>query len=360
LVNPRACHETELPVPQALPVEQRLKIGVVGSGPAGCAFAITAAQQGHEVTLYDQDDKIGGQFNMAKRIPGKEEFHETLRYFRTMLNKHGVKLQLGTTVSKEDMSSQGMHDKWVVATGVHPRDPKIPGQDHPNVLSYVDVLRHHKPVGQKVAVIGAGGIGFDVSEYLLHYTGTDHSADEVDPSAFWKYWGIDNTLRERGGLTKPARPSPPEGEREIYLLQRKKGKLGKGLGKTTGWIHRATLAHGHVEMLDGCTYEKIDENGHLHIRQGDKSRVLEVDNIVICAGQVSENHLATSQDAGAPPIFLIGGAYEAGELDAKRAIDMGTRLAMRIHETDLIPGKHVVKPEPGVEERLFALLQRFR
>lgn len=358
LVNPRACHETEIPKPQKLPVAQRLSIGVVGAGPAGCAFAITAAQQGHSVTLYDQDDKIGGQFNMAKRVPGKEEFHETLRYFRTMIAKHGVTLQLGTTVSADQMTSSSVHNKWVVATGVHPRDPKIPGQDHPNVLSYVDVLKRQKAVGRRVAVIGAGGIGFDVSEYLLHYSGKDHLADEVDQGEFWKYWGIDSTLRERGGLVPPERPSSPN-ERQIYLLQRKKGKLGKGLGKTTGWIHRATLSHGHVEMLGGCKYEKIDENGHLHIRQGDKTRVLEVDNIVICAGQVEENRLA-SQPAGVVPVFLIGGAYKAGELDAKRAIDMGTRLAMRIHEETLVPGKHVETPEPGVEEKLYSLLQRFR
>ena len=356
LVNPRACHETELPAPRPLPEAQRLSIGVIGAGPAGCAFAITAAQQGHQVTLYDKDDQIGGQFNMAKRIPGKEEFHETLRYFRTMLKKYGVTLKLGTTVSKEEMAS-GLHEKWVAATGVNPRDPKIPGQDHPNVLSYVDVLKRKKPVGKRVAVIGAGGIGFDVGEYLLHYHGVDHSAGDVDQTEFWKYWGIDSELRERGGLISPERPSSAH-ERQLYLLQRKHGKLGKGLGKTTGWIHRATLSHGPVEMLDGCKYEKIDENGHLHIRQGDKQRVLEVDNIVICAGQVESNELA-SEDVGAP-VFLIGGAYQAGELDAKRAIDMGTRLAMRIHEDDLVPGKHVVQPEPGVEEKLFALLRRFR
>lgn len=355
LVNPRACHESELPVPQ--PVGKRLKLGVVGAGPAGMSFAVTAAQQGHEVTLYDQDDKIGGQFNMAKRIPGKEEFHETLRYFNTMMHKHGVNLQLGTTISYDDMANSDI-DKWIVAAGVHPRDPKIPGQEHPNVLSYIDVLKRQKPVGNKVAVIGAGGIGFDVSEYLLHYNGKDHSADEVDQAEFWKYWGIDTSLRERGGLTAPNHHDASPEQRQIYLLQRKAGKLGKGLGKTTGWIHRATLSHGAVEMLDGCKYEKIDENGHLHIQQGDKKRVLEVDNVVICAGQVAANQLAAEQVG--KPVFLIGGAYQAGELDAKRAIDMGTRLAMRIHEDDLVPGEHVEKAEPGVEEKLYQLLQRFR
>ena len=356
LVNPRACHESELAAPQQLPVEQRKKIGVIGAGPAGCAFAITAAQQGHDVTLYDQDDKIGGQFNMAKRIPGKEEFHETLRYFRTMMKKHGVKLELETNVSHQDMVN-GQHDKWVLATGVNPRDPKIPGQDHPNVLSYIDVLKRQKPVGRRVAIIGAGGIGFDMGEYLLHYSGADHLADDIDKEEFLKYWGIDSNLKERGGLMSPERHPSPE-QRQIYLLQRKKGKLGKGLGKTTGWIHRATLSNGSVETLDGCKYDKIDENGYLHITQGDKSRVLEVDNVVICAGQVEANQLA-SQEVG-KPVFLIGGAYHAGELDAKRAIDMGTRLAMRIHDDGLVPGEHVDEKEPGVEERLYGLLQRLR
>lgn len=273
-----------------------------------------------------------------------------------MIKKCGVKLELGTPVSYDDMAKSD-NDKWIVATGVLPRDPKIPGQEHPNVLSYVDVLKRQKPVGKRVAVIGAGGIGFDVSEYLLHYSGKDHSADEVDQTEFWQYWGIDADLRERGGLIPPNRHASDE-QRQIYLLQRKHGKLGKGLGKTTGWIHRATLHHGAVEMLPGCRYDKIDENGHLHIHQGDKTRVLEVDNIVICAGQVSEKELALKEVG--KPVFLIGGAYYAGELDAKRAIDMGTRLAMKIHEDDLVPGEHVHKPEPGVEEKLYTLLQRFR
>jgi 2,4-dienoyl-CoA reductase (NADPH2) len=335
-------------------------MGVVGAGPAGCAFAITAAQQGHAVTLYDKGTEIGGQFNMAKRIPGKEEFHETLRYFRTMLKKHGVEVKLETQVSSQDMESSE-HNKWIVAAGVNPRDPKIPGQEHPNVLSYIDVLKHRKPVGNRVAVIGAGGIGFDVGEYLLHYTGVDHTAPEVSPDEFWKYWGIDPALKERGGLASPQRPSKEDkDDRQIFLLQRKKGKLGKGLGKTTGWIHRATVGHGPVEMLDGVVYEKIDEDGNLHIRQGDKRRVLEVDNIVVCAGQVEANQLVSESSSSETHVFCIGGAYEAGELDAKRAIDMGTRLAMRIHQEDLVPGEHVDKTEEGLEERLFNVLKRFR
>ena len=354
LVNPRACHETEFDT-SVLPVDQQLEIGVVGAGPAGCAFALAAAEKGHNVTLYDRDSAIGGQFHMAKRIPGKEEFHETLRYFRTMLEKRGVKVELNTEVSNETMRALNK-DKWVVATGVIPRNPKIPGQDHPNVLSYVDVLKGKKPVGKKVALIGAGGIGFDVGEYLLHYDGTDKLADEVSKEDFWKEWGIDSTLKETGSLVPRENHSP---ERQLYLLQRKKGKLGADLGKTSGWIHRATLNQsGAVEMLNGISYEKIDENGHLHIKKDGKPRVLEVDNIVICAGQVEQRELEQAAD-GNLPVYTIGGAYAAGELDAKRAIDMGVRLALRIHEPDVVPGKHVFAAEPGIEEKFFKLMRKF-
>jgi 2,4-dienoyl-CoA reductase (NADPH2) len=366
LVNPRACHETELSSPrQGLVENQRLKIAVVGAGPAGCAFAIAAAEQGHRVSLFDKDDAIGGQFHMAKRIPGKEEFHETLRYFGTMLEKRNVEVNLNTTIAYEDMKKMNQFDKWVIATGVLPRDPRIPGQDHPNVLSYIDVLKRRKPVGQKVAVIGAGGIGFDVSEYLLHYKGKDYKADEVSPDEFWKEWGIDPLMKERGGLTEP---EPHQPERFIYLLQRKKSKLGANLGKTTGWIHRATLNQsGRVEMINNVRYEKIDENGHLHISQDGKTRILEVDNIVICAGQVEHRELedAAKQDSTTNSsslslnVYTIGGAYAAGELDAKRAIDMGTRLALRIHDASVVPGKHVFRTEPCVEEKLYQLLKRF-
>ena len=360
LVNPRACHETEL-ISQVLPEEQRLKIGVVGSGPAGCAFAITAAQQGHTVTLYDKDSEIGGQFHMAKRIPGKEEFHETLRYFRTMLQKHNVDVKLGTEVTFDQMiSQQSDQDKWVVATGVLPRDPKIPGQDHPNVLSYIDVLKHKKPVGKKVAVIGAGGIGFDVSEYLVALLKAKiWIADEVSKEQFWEEWGIDPTMNKRGGLTSPVHHVP---DRSLYLLQRKKGKHGAGLGKTTGWIHRATLKNsGKVETVNEVKYERIDENGHLHITQNGKARVLEVDNIVVCAGQVEYRELedAAKEHSAAENVYTIGGAYAAGELDAKRAIDMGTRLALKIHEPEVVPGKHVFSSKAGVEEQMFQKLKRF-
>jgi 2,4-dienoyl-CoA reductase (NADPH2) len=354
LVNPRACHETEMSM-EILPVEQRLHIGVVGAGPAGCAFAIAAAEKGHSVSLYDRDSSIGGQFNMAKRIPGKEEFHETLRYFGTMLEKRGVKVELNTDMTLDKMQELGQ-DKWVVATGVVPRDPKIPGQDHPNVLSYLDVLKHKKPVGKNVAIIGGGGIGFDVGEYLLHHDGTDKSANEVSREAFWKEWGVDSTLKQVGGLVPQESHKP---ERQLYVLQRKKGKLGAGLGKTTGWIHRATLTKsGAVEMLNNVTYEKIDENGHLHIKQDGKSRVLKVDNIVICAGQVEQRELEKAA-GDRLPVFPIGGAYAAGELDAKRAIDMGVRLALRIHEPEVVPGKHVFATEPGVEEKMYQFMRKW-
>ena len=365
LVNPLACHETELEEAAAddqIPAAQRLRIGVVGAGPAGLAFAVTAAQRGHAVTLFDKDAVLGGQFNMAKRIPGKEEFHETLRYFTTMLQKHGVTVKLNTAVSVEDMQQSADMDKWIVATGVDPRDPQIPGQDHPKVLKYTDVLRDKKPVGRKVAVIGAGGIGFDVSEYLLHYSGKDLLADQVDHKAFWEEWGVDPDMKERGGLTTPRVHKP---NREIYLLQRKKGKLGAGLGKTTGWIHRATLNQsGAVRMMNGVQYERIDEDGNLHIRNKDGEQVvLEVDNIVLCAGQVEKKDLKDQAASIGPDldgkVYTIGGAYAAGELDAKRAIDMGTRLALKIHDPSVVPGKHVFSAGKGIEEKLQEVLKRF-
>jgi len=363
LVNPRACHETELTI-RGLPQEDRKNISVVGAGPAGCGFAITAAQMGHNVTLYDQADDIGGQFNMAKRIPGKEEFYETLRYFRVQLKKLGVNMKLGTKVTYDQMREEGdAVDKWVVSTGVDPRDPKIPGmENNPKVLSYIDVLRHKKSVGNKVALVGAGGIGFDVAEYLLHFDGEDKTSKDASVEDFWKEWGIDPSQQQRGGLTPPDQQEHHAPQRELYLLQRKKGKLGKGLGKTTGWIHRATLNKGNVDMIDNVKYESVDENGHLHISQDGKKRVLEVDNVVICAGQVEhkELELSAKEDADlAAKVYPIGGAFFAGELDAKRAIDMGTRLAIRIHEPDVVTGKHNFYATPGPEEKMNTLLQRF-
>ena len=290
------------------------------------AFANTAATIGHNVTLFDRADQIGGQFNMAKRIPGKEEFHETIRYFSGQLNQRAkegkLNIQLGTEMTYDEMdrrsNSDGRDriDKWIVATGVDPRVPNIPGLDHPNVLSYIDVLRNKAKVGQRVAVIGAGGIGFDVSEYLLHYDdGADHDKrpHEVDADKFLESWGVDRSNSDWGGLAKERIESP---RREIILMQRKKGKLGAGLGKTTGWIHRSTLLRSkRVEMIPGVSYDKVDENGHLHVTIGKgkekHSRVIAVDNIILCAGQVSHRTLEdeAKQAFGglASKVFTIGG-----------------------------------------------------
>lgn len=358
LVNPKACHETEL-VTQVLPPEDRLNIGVIGAGPAGCAFSIAAAEMGHAVTLYDQGTSIGGQFHMAKRIPGKEEFHETLRYFEHQLKVLNVNVQLETTVTHDGMKSKAM-DKWIVATGVTPRDPQIPGGDHPNVLSYIDVLKRNQPVGDRVAVIGAGGIGFDVAEFLLYHD-KDRRVQDVSVEEFWEEWGIDPDQSKRGGLSSDiTHPKAPK--RQVHLMQRKKGKVGASLGRTTGWIHRATLKMGGVDTINGVTYDRIDEDGNLHYTKDGKQHVLEVDNIVLCAGQVEYKELQDQAqgDDLASKVYTIGGAYKAGELDAKRAIDMGTRLALKIHEKDVIPGKHVFQSPPGVEEKMFDMLKRFR
>jgi 2,4-dienoyl-CoA reductase (NADPH2) len=359
LVNPAACHEDEL-TPYLLPESDRKRIGVIGAGPAGCAFAITAAQMGHSVTLYDKGDKVGGQFHMAKRIPGKEEFHEALRYFQVQLEENGVDVHLHTEISLEQMQQQSDIDKWIVATGVTPRDPKIPGQDHPHVLSYIDVLKHNAPVGETVAVIGAGGIGFDVSEYLLYHHGNDKWAQDVDIEEFWEEWGVDDKISQRGGLKPSHLPHPSL--RKVHLMQRKKGKLGAGLGRTTGWIHRASLKMGGVETINGVTYDLIDADGNLHYTKDDKKHVLEVDNIIFCAGQVEEKSLeraAASIEGLKEKVYTIGGAFKAGELDAKRAIDMGTRLAMQIHQDSVTPGNHVFHAPVGTEEKLFQMLKRF-
>ena len=364
LVNPRAGHESLLEKPLPLPESQRLNIGVVGAGPAGCSFALAAAQLGHNVTLYDRQEAIGGQFHMAKRIPGKEEFHETLRYFDTMLSLHNVNRQLGTNITHEEMAAMEM-DKWVVATGVTPRDPQIPGmEDHPDkVLSYIDVLLHNKPVGNRVAIVGAGGIGFDVGEFLLHQDHADRKHGDVSIEEFWKEWGIDPDQHSPGGLAPP-KDAPPT--RQITLMQRKKGKLGANLGKTTGWIHRATLQKGSVKMLDGVSYDKIDGDGNLHITRNGKQEILEVDTIVLCAGQIEHKELETQAQEGsssapdlASKVYTIGGAYKAGELDAKRAIDMGFRLALQIHRPEVVPGRHVFQSRPSSEEKLIALMKRY-
>jgi 2,4-dienoyl-CoA reductase (NADPH2) len=317
LVNPRACNETEL---NYLPTTHKKRIAVVGAGPAGLSCATVAAQRGHEVTLFEAANEIGGQFNMAKRIPGKEEFHETLRYFRRQLEITGVKVKLGQAVSAEELCAEG-YDEVILATGVAPRKPPINGLDHPKVLSYVDVLLHNKPVGNTVAVVGAGGIGFDVSEFLTH----QGESPTLNKDLFFKEWGIDATLENRAGLSKD-QPEPMPSPRMVYLLQRKSSKPGKNLGKTTGWIHRSSLQHRGVRMMAGVQYQTIDDQG-LHITVGDKSQLLAVDNVVICAGQEPRRDLEAELRGAGVSVHLIGGADVAAELDAKRAIDQGSRLA---------------------------------
>ncbi|WP_180343382.1 NAD(P)/FAD-dependent oxidoreductase, partial [Aeromonas veronii] len=279
-----------------------------------------AAERGHQVSLFDQASEIGGQFNFAKQIPGKEEFHETLRYFAKRLEKCGVELYLGQRQSAESLLGGGF-DEVILATGIRPRTPNIPGIEHPKVMSYLDVLRDHKPVGQKVAVIGAGGIGFDVAEYLVE------KKVEMDADGHrdhWlKEWGIDKQLGERGGLTAPEIDTP---ERQIWLLQRKESKVGDGLGKTTGWIHRTVLKNRKVQMLSGVQYLGIDDEG-LHIQVGETKQCLPVDQVIVCAGQEPLKELQAGLQAAGKPVHIIGGADVAAELDAKRAIRQGAELA---------------------------------
>ncbi len=318
LVNPRACHETELAIPAA---EIAKNIAVVGAGPAGLSAAMTAAQRGHKVTLIDRADKLGGQLNVAKQIPGKEEFWGLVDWYEAMIAELGIEVRLNTEATADTLAG---YDDVIIATGIVPRDPGIPGQDRPEVLSYLDVLRDKKPVGKKVAVIGAGGIGFDVSEFLVH---EGESLTENLPE-WMAEWGVTDPAEHRGGLA-PEGPQPHPAARQVTLMQRKAKALGKGLGKTTGWIHRAALKMKNVEMLGGVNYEKIDDDG-LHISFGEtreNPRVLDVDNVVICAGQISDRSLADALEAEGVTCHVIGGADVAAELDAKRAINQGTRLA---------------------------------
>ncbi|WP_282203219.1 oxidoreductase [Kitasatospora fiedleri] len=308
LVNPRACHETELVL---APTRRAKRIAVVGAGPAGLAFATSAADRGHHVTLFDAADAIGGQLNVARRVPGKQEFDETLRYYRHELARTGVELRLGTVADADTLTGW---DEVVLATGVSPRVPEIDGVDHPSVLGYLDVLRDGAKVGDRVAVIGAGGIGFDVAEYLT---------DPGSGADFLAQWGVDREHTAPGGLAAPVRAASP---RSVFLLQRKSGKVGAGLGKTTGWIHRTELRHRGVVMVPGVEYRRIDDAG-LHVTVGGEEQVLPVDTVVLCAGQEPRRELLDALRGRGVEPHLIGGADVAAELDAKRAIDQGTRLA---------------------------------
>lgn len=318
LVNPKACHETEFEKEKA---KKNKKIAVIGAGPAGLSFAIEAKQLGHDVTIYEAKNQIGGQFNIAKEIPGKEEFHETIRFFKTMISELGITVKLSTKVDL-DYLQKSDYEEFIFSTGIVPRTPSINGVEHEKVLTYPEVLFDKKEVGKSVAIIGAGGIGFDMAEYLSH--DPSHRPTSLDLEAFLKEWGVDTEYKNRGAITrKEGSPS----FRKIYLLQRKETKHGKNLGKTTGWIHRQSLADKGVIMLGGVSYESIDDQG-LHLTFNGKKETLKVDHVVLCAGQESDNNLYqefTKADKRAA--HLIGGAEKAMEIDAKRAIDQGVRLA---------------------------------
>jgi len=316
LVNPRACHETVLTIEPVAGDQSAKRVAVVGAGPAGLACATTASKRGHQVTLFESDDQIGGQFNLAKQIPGKEEFAETLRYFGRELEETGVEVRLGERATAADLTA---YDVVVLATGVTPRIPDVEGVDHPKVVTYLDVLRDKVPVGEKVALMGAGGIGFDVAEYLTQ----NGPSGAVAPEVFNAEWGIDATYASRGGLAAPTREEPA---RSVALLQRKESKVGAGLGKTTGWIHRATMAQRKVAMVPGVTYERIDDLGLHAVINGERT-VLDVDTVVLCTGQEPLRELQAELEARGQVVHLIGGADVAAELDAKRAIKQGTELA---------------------------------
>ena len=318
LVNPRACYETEVIAKKSASPK---KVLVVGAGPAGLAFATTAAECGHQVSLWDKDSEIGGQFNMAKQIPGKEEFHETIRYFNSQIRIYNISLKLGVEATVENIKAEGF-DQVILATGVRPRELKLEGIGHPNVLSYLDVLKHHKPVGESVAIIGAGGIAFDMVEFLCE------PHEEPSKEEYFKTWGIDANHETVGGLLKSAKKDTVK--HKIVMMQRSEGRLGKNLGKTTGWIHRAQAKRNQVEFLSEVSYQKIDSSGALHISVKGTERVLKVDTIIVCAGQLSNRGLEQGLQSVGIAVKVIGGADVAAELDAKAAIDQGTRLAIEI------------------------------
>ena len=315
LVNPIACHETEILLS---PPKLVKKIAVVGAGPAGLAFSTSAAKRGHNVTLFEKSSEIGGQFNLAKQIPGKEEFYETLRFYKNMIEKYGVDLKLNVMFNLSN--AQGF-DEVIVATGIIPRKLTIEGIDHEKVVSYLDVLQKKVIVGEKVAIIGAGGIGFDVAEYLTH----QGESTALSSSAFMREWGVDEDLVARGGI-EGVKPEVLKSPRKVFLLQRKKSKVGAGLGKTTGWAHRFSLRSKNVKMINGVDYKKIDDIG-LHYIKNDKETILDVDNVIICAGQLSNNTLYEKLKSKEIKIHLIGGAFKAAEIDAKEAINQAVRLA---------------------------------
>ncbi len=320
LVNPRACHETLL---KYEPTEAPKRIAVVGAGPAGLGYATVAAQRGHAVTLYDSASEIGGQFNLAKRVPGKEEFYETLRYYARMIEVHNIDLRLNTRVDAEQLQA-GNFDHVVIATGIEPRVPDLEGIDHPSVVNYIDVIRGDKSVGKKVAILGAGGIGFDVAEVIMH-KGTSAA---MDINVFAREWGVDFENHPRGGVTG-IEPVVEKADREVFLLQRKPTPVGRGLGKTTGWTHRISLARRDVKMMNGVEYEKIDDAG-LHISIDGKPQLLEVDTVIVCAGQLPLRALYDELENSELNVSLIGGAYEAAELDAKNAINQASYLAAAV------------------------------
>jgi 2,4-dienoyl-CoA reductase (NADPH2) len=320
LVNPRACHETILNYEKTTAPK---KIAVVGAGPAGLAYAHIAAERGHAVTLYDSADEIGGQFNLAKRVPGKEEFGETLRFFSRMIELHNIDLRLNTRVTADMIKAAG-YDEVVIASGIAPRTPDITGIDHEKVISYVDAIKGTRPVGKKVAIIGAGGIGFDVAELILHQ-GTSAA---LDINIFAKEWGIDFENHPRGGVTGVL-PDVAKNDKEVYLLQRKATPVGRGMGKTTGWTHKISLARRDVKMINGVDYHKIDDEG-LHLLVNNQPELLAVDTIILCAGQLPLRTLYDELEGSGLSVTLVGGAYEAAELDAKTAINQSCHLAAAV------------------------------